>query len=96
MTFISLYKFGEVVSIVLWEENWRPDSYYDKIAENRRRGLHTLCLLDIKTKEQSVNDMMKGREVYLPPKYMTCAEAAKQLLEIAEKKQSEGIEPGKS
>ena len=33
------------MSIVLWTENWKPDSFYDKIASNRKRGLHTLCLL---------------------------------------------------
>ena len=29
-------------------DTWRPDSFYDRIAANRRAGLHTLCLLDIK------------------------------------------------
>ncbi|VDO49752.1 unnamed protein product [Onchocerca flexuosa] len=42
---LQLYRFGEIVSIVFWEENWHPDSYYFKIAENKKRGLHTLCLL---------------------------------------------------
>ena len=42
---LQLYRFGETVSIVFWTDSWQPDSYYDKIAENRKRGLHTLCLL---------------------------------------------------
>lgn len=29
-------------------ETWRPDSFYDRIAANKKLGLHTLCLLDIK------------------------------------------------
>ncbi len=29
-------------------ETWRPDSFYDRILSNRKMGLHTLCLLDIK------------------------------------------------
>lgn len=36
------------ISICFFTETWRPDSFYDKIASNRRAGLHTLCLLDIK------------------------------------------------
>ncbi|XP_029654497.1 diphthine methyl ester synthase-like, partial [Octopus sinensis] len=43
---IQAIKFGETVSIVFWTENWQPDSFYDKILSNKRRGLHTLCLLD--------------------------------------------------
>uniref|UniRef100_A0A158Q7G2 GPI alpha-1,4-mannosyltransferase I, catalytic subunit n=1 Tax=Elaeophora elaphi TaxID=1147741 RepID=A0A158Q7G2_9BILA len=81
---LQLYRFGEIISIPFWETNWRPDSYYFKIVENRKRGLHTLCLLDIKVKEQTVDDMMRGLNRFLPPKYMTCSEAAKQLLEIAD------------
>ncbi|KAK8762359.1 hypothetical protein V5799_026374, partial [Amblyomma americanum] len=42
---LQLYSFGETVSIVMWTDTWRPHSYYDKIAANRQRGLHTLCLL---------------------------------------------------
>lgn len=42
---LQLYSFGETVSIVMWTDSWQPDSYYDKIAANRSRGLHTLCLL---------------------------------------------------
>jgi len=41
----QLYSFGETVSIPYWTESWQPDSFYDKIFGNRRRGLHTLCLL---------------------------------------------------
>ena len=38
----------QAVSIVFFTETWQPDSFYDKILANRRMGLHTLCLLDIK------------------------------------------------
>ena len=41
----QLYNFGETVSIVLWTDTWKPDSFYDKIAANKKQGLHTLCLL---------------------------------------------------
>lgn len=63
----QLYRYGETVSIVMWTENWQPDSYYDKIQQNLSRGLHTLCLLDIKTKEQTIDNMMKsaGEQIIL-------------------------------
>jgi diphthine synthase len=45
---LQLYRFGQTVTIPFFTETWRPDSFYDKIAENKRLGLHTMCLLDIK------------------------------------------------
>lgn len=42
---LQLYRYGQTVSLCFWTENWKPDSYYDKIKENRSLGLHTLCLL---------------------------------------------------
>lgn len=90
---LQLYSFGETVSIVMWTDTWRPHSYYDKIAANRRRGLHTLCLLDIKVKEKSVENLIKGRDIYEPPRFMTAAEAASQLIEILELRKADGVPP---
>lgn len=45
---LQLYHFGETISIPYWSDTWKPDSFYDKINANRKHGLHTLCLLDIK------------------------------------------------
>jgi len=42
---LQLYNFGETVSIPLWEENWQPTSFIEKIQRNKSNGLHTLCLL---------------------------------------------------
>jgi diphthine synthase len=42
---LQLYNYGQTISIVFFTENWRPDSFYDKIKQNREIGLHTLCLL---------------------------------------------------
>lgn len=84
---VQLYNFGQTVSLVFFTENWRPDSFYDKIMENRRLGLHTLLLLDIKVKEQSLENMARGRLIYEPPRYMNIETAAEQLLEIEEKRQ---------
>lgn len=89
-TGLQLYRFGETVSIPLFTENWRPTSFYPKIQRNRTLGLHTLLLLDIKVKEQSIEAMMKGRNEFLPPRFMTADEACRQLLE-AEEAHKEGI-----
>lgn len=45
---LQLYRMGETVSIPLWDDCGCPDSFYPKIVSNYCRGLHTLCLLDIK------------------------------------------------
>lgn len=81
---LQLYNFGQTVSLVFFTDTWKPDSFYDKIMENRRLGLHTLLLLDIKVKEQSIENMARGRLIYEPPRYMSIECAAEQLLEIEE------------
>ncbi|KAI8060448.1 diphthine synthase [Gongronella butleri] len=81
---LQLYNFGQTISIVFFTETWRPDSFYDRINENMKLGLHTLCLLDIKVKEQSIENMARGRKIYEPPRYMTVNQAVEQLLEIEE------------
>lgn len=79
---LQLYRYGEAVSIVFFTETWRPDSFYDKILANRRAGLHTLCLLDIKVKEPSLESLARGKKVYEPPRFMTIATAVEQLREV--------------
>lgn len=90
---LQLYNFGETVSIVLWTDNWKPDSFYDKIASNRKQGLHTLCLLDIKVKEQSVENLIKGRKIFEPPRYMSVNEAVSQLLDVVKNRDMKGEPP---
>lgn len=46
-TGLEEYKFGRTVSIVFWEENYQPEMFYEKILDNYKIGMHTLCLLDI-------------------------------------------------
>lgn len=79
---LQLYNFGETVSIVFWTDTWKPESFFDKITKNRRNGMHTLCLLDIKVKEQSMENLMRGKKIYEPPRYMTVNDAADQLLTV--------------
>ncbi len=47
---LQAYKFGKVVTLAYWRENYRPMTAYEVIAENLSRGLHTLLLLDIDEK----------------------------------------------
>jgi len=75
ITGLELYKFGKTTSIVFPQENFRPETHYDVIKMNLANGLHTLCLLDIKSDEK---------------RYMTINEALKNLLDI-EAKRKEGI-----
>lgn len=83
---LQLYSFGETVSIPFWSEEWQPDSFMDKIIYNRMNKMHTLCLLDIKVREKSVENIIKQRDVYEKPRYMSVAVAAQQLLKIIEKR----------
>merc|ERR1712241_229474 len=85
---LQLYSFGETVSIPFWSEDWKPDSFYDKIQANLDKGMHTLCLLDIKVAERTVENMMKNRNIFEPPRFMTVAQAIEQLLKIKETKEN--------
>jgi len=89
-TGLQLYNFGQTVSMVFFTDTWKPSSYYDRIKENATLGLHTLVLLDIKVKEQSLENMARGRKIYESPRYMTVAQCASQMLETEEERK-EGI-----
>ena len=84
---LQLYNFGHTVSICFFEENWRPTSFYPKVLYNRQGGMHTLCLLDIKVKEPDFEAMMKGKTVFLPPRYMTVNQCCENLIEAEQKHQ---------
>lgn len=89
-TGIHIYRLGEIVTVPFWMDNWKPDSFYDKIKINAGHGLHTLCLLDIKVKERSIENLIKGRDIFEPPRFMTVRQALEQLVEI-EANRKEGI-----
>ena len=50
-TGLDEYKFGRTVSIVFHEKNYEPESFHEQMLENKKLGLHTLCLLDIRADE---------------------------------------------
>uniref|UniRef100_A0A0N5B630 diphthine methyl ester synthase n=1 Tax=Strongyloides papillosus TaxID=174720 RepID=A0A0N5B630_STREA len=79
-TGLQLYNFGETVSFCFWTDTCKPISYFEKILLNLERGQHTLCLLDIKTNEINIEELMRGRMKRNPPQYMTASEAAHQMM----------------
>lgn len=92
-TGLQLYNFGQTVSMVFFTENWKPSSYYDRVKENVQLGLHTLVLLDIKVKEPSLENLARGRMIYEPPRYMTVAQCAAQMLETEEERKERVFGP---
>ena len=89
-TGLQLYNFGQTVSMVFFTDSWKPSSFYDRIKENRDIGLHTLVLLDIKIKEQSLENLARGKKIFEPPRYMTVSQCAEQMIEI-EGQRAEGV-----
>jgi len=86
-TGLQLYRFGHCVSICFFRDEWRPTSFYEKVLENRKTGLHTLCLLDIKVKEPDFQHLIKtGKERNLPPRFMTVNQCLRQMMEVEEEK----------
>ncbi|GAA5923341.1 diphthine synthase [Sporobolomyces koalae] len=81
---LALYNFGQTVSIPFFTDNWRPDSWLARIEDNFKLGLHTLCLLDIKVKEQSEENLARGRKIFEPPRYMSVPTAVEQLMSLLE------------
>jgi diphthine synthase len=71
---LHIYKFGKSVTIPFPDET-KPVTPYNVIGQNRRLGLHTLCLLDIRAEDK---------------RYLSIREALDALLKI-EKEQKKGI-----
>ncbi|KAI0919221.1 diphthine synthase, variant 2 [Taiwanofungus camphoratus] len=90
---LQLYNFGQTVSLVFFTDTWKPDSFYDRIKENIDLGMHTLVLLDIKVKEQSEENLARGRKIYEPPRYMSIPRAVSQLAEVEETRQTGILKP---
>ena len=61
-TGLELYKFGKTTSVPFPMPNFRPETPYNVLLENKANGLHTLVLLDIKVPENrfmTVNDAIR-------------------------------------
>ncbi|UCF45198.1 MAG: diphthine synthase, partial [Candidatus Bathyarchaeota archaeon] len=70
------YKFGKTVTIP-FPENF-SETPYNVIAQNKKRGLHTLCLLDLKVAEN---------------RFLSINEALTLLLEIEQKRKEGNVMP---
>lgn len=90
---LQLYSFGQTVSIPYFTPNWRPRSFFPRIITNYNARLHTLCLLDIKVKEVSEENLARGRKIYEPPRFMTVNEALEQLVECESFEETCILEP---
>lgn len=87
-TGLQLYKFGKTTSIPYPEDNFKPTTAYDVISMNKKNGLHTLVLLDIKAKVENKNILPAKQG-----KYMTINEGLNLLLEMEKQKQEKILNP---
>jgi diphthine methyl ester synthase len=62
---LELYRYGKTVSIPYWLPGFEPTSFVGGILENQERGLHTLCLLDIKADEHRFMTVSEGLELIM-------------------------------
>jgi diphthine synthase len=69
-TGLHLYKFGATVTIPFPEKikDELPESIFKIIEENKKRGLHTLCLLDIVSEEERYMTPKEGMNILLKSK----------------------------
>jgi diphthine synthase len=72
------YKYGKAVTIPFSEKGFLSETPYNVISENKERGLHTMCYLDIKAEEQ---------------RYLTIKEALQTLLELEKQKKEQVVTP---
>ena len=72
------YKFGKSVTIPFSEQGFVSETPYNVIMENKKRGLHTMCYLDIKAEEQ---------------RYLAIKEALQTLLELERQKKEQVVTP---
>jgi len=70
---LQSYKFGRATTVPFPAAGFRPASPLDVISENRKRGLHTLVLLDLKESGE----------------FLTAQEALRYLLDTAREKGSD-------
>jgi diphthine synthase len=59
------YKFGRSVTIPFSEKNFVSEVPYNVISENQKRGLHTICYLDIKAEKQRYMTITEGLQILL-------------------------------
>jgi diphthine synthase len=89
---LELYRFGRTASIVFDDDEWLPETPYEIIKENKKLGIHTLCLLDIKTAEPSKENLRKGINKPEPARFLTVNKALEILKKIEKSKEEKIID----
>jgi len=64
-TGLQLYKFGKTTTLTYHEKNYKPTSFYETIQGNKKSGMHTLVLLDIKSDQNRYMTIREGLELLL-------------------------------
>jgi len=72
-TGLHVQKFGQYVTIPFPEKTKgkQPESIFEIIKENRKRSLHTLCLLDVISEENKYMKINEGLEILLSGRVIT-------------------------
>jgi diphthine synthase len=70
------YKFGRSVTVPFTDGNVVADTAYNVIEENKKRGLHTLCFLDLKTDEERCMTVNEGLQALHSVEQKKCEEVA--------------------
>jgi len=65
LTGLQNYKFGRSVTVPFLENGVTADTPYKVIVENKKRGLHTFCFLDIKVDEKRYMAVKDGLNALL-------------------------------
>jgi diphthine synthase len=63
LTGLQNYKFGRSVTVPFPENGTAADTPYQVIRENKERGLHTLCFLDIRVEEKRYMTIKDGLSI---------------------------------
>ena len=59
------YKYGRSVTIPFSDQDVVAETPYNVIGENKKRGLHTLCFLDLKAEERRYMTIKEGLQALL-------------------------------
>jgi len=66
------YKYGRSVTIPFTNQGVVAETPYNVIGENKKRGLHTLCFLDIKAEEKRYMTVKEGLQALLSAEKQKC------------------------
>ncbi len=62
---LQIYRFGPAVTLPSLQENYAPKGFLETIESNKRSGLHTLILLDVRKEEKRYMDAPAGARLFI-------------------------------